>query len=62
MYREWKKIEFLPLPPPKKIFKYEFGKQKRLRVRPRNRRQNEVRKDRRLVGGKWVEGKSTEQK
>ena len=35
----------------------------RLRGRPRNRWQDEVREDGRLVGGgNWVEGKSTQQR
>jgi len=42
MHTEWNKIEF-----PKG---YYFGKT-RLRGRPRNRWQNEVRKDGRIVGG-----------
>ena len=46
MCREWKKIEF-----PKNII-YEFGNNKAVR-RPRNRWQDEVREDGRLVGGIW---------
>ena len=34
----------------------------RLRGRPRNRWLDEVRKDGRLVGGNWVEGKRTQQR
>jgi len=46
MYREWKKIEFPNL---------NLGTA-RLRCRPRNRWQDEVREDGRLVGGKgWKE-------
>jgi hypothetical protein len=44
VYREWKKIEFL-----KKVF-YMNLEATRLRGRPRNRWQDEVRKDGRLVG------------
>ena len=44
-YREWGKIEF-----PKKVF-YMNLETKRLRGRPRNRWQDEVRKDGRLAGG-----------
>ena len=57
MYREWKKIEF-----PKKyyiyiyIYIYIYLETTRLRGRPRNRWQNGVREDGRLVGGKgWKE-------
>ena len=46
MYREWKKIEF-----PQKIL-YMNLETMRLRGRPRNRWQDEVREDGRLVGGK----------
>jgi hypothetical protein len=46
MYREWKKIEF-----PKKYY-ILIWKQQGLRGRPRNRWQDEVREDGRLVGGK----------
>jgi hypothetical protein len=46
MYREWKKIEF-----PKKVL-YMNLETKRLRDRPRNRWQDEVREEGRLVGGK----------
>ena len=47
MYREWKKIEF-PL-------HMNLGT-KRLRGRPRNRWQDEVREDGRIVGGEgWQE-------
>ena len=35
---------------------------RRLRDRPRKRWQDEVRKDGRLVGGIWVEGKCTQQR
>ena len=50
MCREWKTIEF-----PKKVL-YMNLKTIRLRGRPRNRRQDEVREARRLVGGKgWKE-------
>jgi hypothetical protein len=49
MYREWKKIEF-----PKKY--YMNLEARRLRGRPRNRWQYEVRENGRLVGGKgWKE-------
>jgi hypothetical protein len=47
MYREWKTIEF----PPQKICMYL---EIRLRGRPRNRWQDEVREDGRLVGGKGI--------
>ena len=46
MYREWKKTEFPP-----KSFKCEFGNNTRLRGRLRNRWQDALRKDGRLVGG-----------
>jgi hypothetical protein len=50
MYREWKEIES----PPKIL--YINLETTRLRGRPRNRRQDEVREDGRLVGGKgWKE-------
>jgi hypothetical protein len=50
MYIEWKKIEF-----PKSIV-YEFGIKKRPRGKPRNRCQDEVREDGRIVGGEeWQE-------
>jgi hypothetical protein len=50
MYREWKKIEF-----PKKVL-YMNLETKRLTSRPRNRRQDEVREDGRIGGGKgWKE-------
>jgi hypothetical protein len=50
MYREWKKIEF----PPKIL--YMNLETMRLRGRPRNRWQDEVREDGKLVGGKgWKE-------
>jgi len=50
MYREWKKIEF----PPKIL--YMNLEKKSLRGRPRNRWQDEVRKDGRLAGVKgWKE-------
>jgi hypothetical protein len=45
MYREWKKIEF-----PKKVLYMNL--ETRLRGGPRNRCQDEVREDGRLVGGK----------
>jgi hypothetical protein len=47
MYREWKKIEF-----PQKVL-YMNLEATRLRGRPRNRWQDEVREDGRLIGGKW---------
>jgi hypothetical protein len=50
MDREWKKTEF-----PKKVL-YMNLEITRLTGRPRNRWQDEVRQDRRLVGGKvWKE-------
>ena len=50
MYREWKKIEF-----PKKVLHMNLEKM-RLRGRPKNRWQDEVGEDGRLVGGKeWKE-------
>jgi hypothetical protein len=50
MYREWKKIEF-----PKKVLCMNL-ETTRLRSRPRNRWQDEVMEDGRLVGGKgWKE-------
>jgi hypothetical protein len=49
-YRGWKKIEF-----PKNVLYMNLGTM-RLRGRPRNRWQNEVRVDGRVVGGKgWKE-------
>jgi hypothetical protein len=45
MYIEWKKIEF-----PKELLYMNLGTT-RLRGRPRNRRQDEVREDGRIVGG-----------
>jgi len=48
IYREWKKIEF-----PKKCYICTNLETTRLRGRPRNRWQDEVREDGRLVGGKW---------
>jgi hypothetical protein len=49
MYREWKKIEF-----PKRILYMNL--ETRLRGRPRNRWQVEVREDGRIVGGgEWQE-------
>jgi hypothetical protein len=51
MCREWKKIEF-----PKKVL-YMNLEATRLKGRPRNRWQDEMREDGRLVGGKGVEGK-----
>jgi len=50
MYREWKKMEF-----PKKVLYMNLGTT-RLRGRPGNRWQDEVREDGRLVGGEgWQE-------
>jgi len=50
MYREWKKIEF-----PKKVL-YVNLETTRLKGRPRNRWQDGVREDGRIVGGKgWKE-------
>jgi hypothetical protein len=50
MYREWKKIEF-----PKRVL-YMNLETTRLRGRPRNRWQDEMREDGRLVGGEgWKE-------
>jgi len=50
MYREWKKIEF-----PKGVLYMNLGTT-RLRGRPRNRWQDEVREDGRIVGGEgWQE-------
>jgi len=50
MYREWNKIEF-----PKNVL-YMNLETRRLRGRPRNRGQDEVKEDGRLVGGKgWKE-------
>jgi hypothetical protein len=50
MYREWKKIEI-----PKKVLHVNL-EATRLRGRPRNRWQDEVREDGRLVDGKgWKE-------
>jgi hypothetical protein len=50
MYREWKKIEF-----PKGYYIMNLGTT-RLRGRPRNRWQDEVREDGRIVGGEgWQE-------
>jgi len=48
MYRVWKEREFL-----KKSIIFAFGKEK-LRGRPRNRWQDEVKEDGRLVGGKGL--------
>jgi hypothetical protein len=45
MYREWKKIQFL-----KRVW-YMNLESTRTRCRPRNRRQDELRKDGRIVGG-----------
>jgi hypothetical protein len=45
MYREWKRTEF-----PKKVLSMNLGT-KSLRGKPRNRWQEGVRKDGRLVGG-----------
>jgi hypothetical protein len=53
MYREWKKIEF-----PKKGIIYEFGN-KRLRGRPRNGWQDEVREEWKNSWWRRVAGKST---
>jgi hypothetical protein len=48
MYQEWKKIEF-----PKDLY-MNLGT--RVRGRPRNKQQNEVREDGKIVGGeKWQE-------
>jgi hypothetical protein len=50
MYREWKKIEFL-----KKVLHMNL-ETKRLRGRPRNRQQDEVREETKLVvGNGWKE-------
>jgi hypothetical protein len=50
MYREWKKIDF-----PQKVLRMNL-ETARLRRKPRNRWQDEVREDERLVGGKgWKE-------
>jgi hypothetical protein len=50
MYREWKKIEFQ-----KRVLCMNLGTT-RLRGRPRNRWQDEVREDGRIVGGEgWQE-------
>jgi hypothetical protein len=46
MYREWKKIEF-----PKQYYMYMNLGTTRLRGRPRNRWQEGVREDGRIVGG-----------
>jgi hypothetical protein len=55
MYREWKKLEF-----PKQVLDMSLETTS-LRGRPRNRWQDEVRVDGRLVGGKgWKEGYITE--
>jgi hypothetical protein len=55
MCREWKKIE----PPPPQIGLYVNLETIRLRGRPRNRLQGEVREDVRLVGGEgWQERKN----
>jgi hypothetical protein len=55
MYIEWKKIEFL-----KKVLCMSL-ETTRLRGRPRNRWQDEVREDGRIVGGKgWKEVYITE--
>jgi len=49
MYREWKKIEF-----PKKVLNMNL--ETRLKGRPRNRQQDDMWEDGRLVGGKgWKE-------
>jgi hypothetical protein len=50
MYGEWKKIEF----PPKLYMNLETTK---LRGRPRNRWQDEVREDGRIAGGEGWQGK-----
>jgi hypothetical protein len=51
MYREWKKIEF-----PKEYNTYMNLETTRMRGRPRNKWQDEVREDGRIVGGeKWQE-------
>jgi len=49
MYREWKKTE-LP-----RVLYMNLGT--RLRDRPRNRWQDEVREDERIVGGEWWQEK-----
>jgi hypothetical protein len=51
MYREWKKIEF-----PKQYYNMNL-ETIRLRSRPRNRWQDEVREDGRIVGGKGCQEK-----
>jgi hypothetical protein len=48
MYREWKKIEF------PRVLYMNLGTTK-LRGRPRNRWQDEVREDGRIVGEGWQE-------
>jgi hypothetical protein len=51
MYREWKEIEL-----PKGVLHMNLGTT-RLRDRPRNRWQDEVREDGRIVGGEGWQGK-----
>jgi hypothetical protein len=51
MYRGWKKVEF-----PKRIL-YMNMEKTRLRGRPRNRWQNEVREGGRIVGGEEWQAK-----
>jgi hypothetical protein len=51
MYREWKKIEFQ-----KRVLYMNLGT-RRLRGRPRNRWQDEVREDGKTVGGEWWQEK-----
>jgi hypothetical protein len=52
MYREWKKREF----PTGHLYKFGGGGGKRLRGRPRNRWQDEGRKEGIIVGGEgWQE-------
>jgi hypothetical protein len=53
MYRDWKKIEF----PKKKKGLHMNLEATRLRGRPRNRWQDEVRENGRLVGGKRWKGR-----
>jgi hypothetical protein len=51
MYKEWKKIEF-----PKEYCNYMNLESTRTRGRPRNRWQDEVKEDGRIVGGEeWQE-------
>jgi hypothetical protein len=54
MYKKRNKIEFPP-PHPKKVLYMNF-EATRLRGRPRNRRKEEMRENRRLLGGRgWKE-------